>query len=168
MQTNVLPQIDMSDIPTGCCPRFQPEGWEGQDLHFQDKRFLRATTLSAMHIPLNMGRVFGRVQAAIEQQGAALDSGYFVMTLESSPWGAEHYFAVARDVEGEQMISLTGDYMTKVFEGPFRDAGKWHEAMLDAAREAGKEPGKVYFFYTTCPKCAKVYGQNYVVGLVEV
>jgi hypothetical protein len=26
----------------------------------------------------------------------------------------------------------------------------------------------VYFFYTTCPKCAEVYGKNYVVGVVEI
>ncbi|MHC1707784.1 MAG: hydrolase [Bacteroidales bacterium] len=27
---------------------------------------------------------------------------------------------------------------------------------------------KTYFYYTTCPKCAKAYGKNYVVSLVEV
>ena len=168
MQTNAIPPIDMSDNPTGCCPRFHPDGWDGRDIHFIDKKFLRAVTKSALHIPLNMGRVFGRVQKAIEDQGAALPDGYLVMSLESSAWGAEHYFAVTKDVEGEQMVELSGDFLTKVFEGPFRDAGKWHAAMQDVAREAGREPGKVYFFYTTCPKCAKVYGKNYVVGMVEV
>jgi hypothetical protein len=38
---------------------------------------------------------------------------------------------------------------------------------VDGAR-AGFEPGKVYFFYTTCPKCAEAYGKSYVVGVVEV
>ncbi|MGE5758418.1 MAG: hydrolase [Sideroxydans sp.] len=27
---------------------------------------------------------------------------------------------------------------------------------------------KLYFYYTTCPKCAKKYGKNYVVILAEV
>lgn len=27
---------------------------------------------------------------------------------------------------------------------------------------------KMYFFYTTCPKCAKVYGKNYTVLLAKV
>lgn len=27
---------------------------------------------------------------------------------------------------------------------------------------------KVYFFYTICPKCAKYYGKNYVIGVAEV
>ena len=32
----------------------------------------------------------------------------------------------------------------------------------------GKEIKKMYFFYTTCPACAKVYGKNYTVILAEV
>jgi hypothetical protein len=27
---------------------------------------------------------------------------------------------------------------------------------------------KMYFFYTTCPKCAKVYGKNYTVLLAKI
>ncbi|MHC4509420.1 MAG: hydrolase [Planctomycetota bacterium] len=26
----------------------------------------------------------------------------------------------------------------------------------------------MYFFYTTCPKCAKVYGKNYTVLLAKI
>jgi len=26
----------------------------------------------------------------------------------------------------------------------------------------------MYFFYTTCPTCAKHYGKNYVVGVAKV
>ena len=34
-------------------------------------------------------------------------------------------------------------------------------------RANGDLPGKIWFFYTTCPKCAKAYGKNYVVGVAE-
>ena len=27
---------------------------------------------------------------------------------------------------------------------------------------------KMFFYYTTCPKCAKAYGKNYVVLLAQV
>lgn len=40
--------------------------------------------------------------------------------------------------------------------------------MQAAARDAGHDPGPVWFYYTTCPKCAKAYGQNPVVGLVRI
>ncbi len=32
----------------------------------------------------------------------------------------------------------------------------------------GKTMSKMYFFYTTCPKCAKKYGKNYVVILAQL
>ena len=27
---------------------------------------------------------------------------------------------------------------------------------------------RLFFYYTTCPRCAKQYGKNYVVGLAQV
>jgi NMD protein affecting ribosome stability and mRNA decay len=32
----------------------------------------------------------------------------------------------------------------------------------------GKELRKLYIFYTTCPKCARKYGKNYVAILAQV
>lgn len=58
MQTNMTPQYDMSDNPTNCCPRFNPDSWDDQELHFDNKLFVKAITRSAFHIPLNMGKVF--------------------------------------------------------------------------------------------------------------
>ena len=55
MQTNSFPEYDVSENTTGCCPRFKPEGWDNQHLHFMNKKFVRATTRSAMHIPWNKG-----------------------------------------------------------------------------------------------------------------
>ena len=51
MQTNAFPVYDTSENTTGCCYRFNPKGWDNQLLHFENKKFVRATTRSAMHIP---------------------------------------------------------------------------------------------------------------------
>ncbi|MBY0563220.1 MAG: hypothetical protein K2P58_03450 [Hyphomonadaceae bacterium] len=66
MQTNRTPAYDASDSPTGCCPHFKPQAWDGQARHFEDKLFARAKTHSAGHIPLDMGAVFARTQEAID------------------------------------------------------------------------------------------------------
>ena len=66
------------------------------------------------------------------------------------------------------MSRLTGDYMTKVFEGPYKDAPKWEGEIKARAKDHGKDVVKTYFFYTTCPKCSKTYGKNYVVAVAEV
>jgi hypothetical protein len=168
MQINQTPFYDQSDNPTGCCPRFDPAGWEGQDLHFRDKRFVRASTVSLAHVPLNMGKVFSRVQAHIEAAGAQDPTHFLVMSRDLSAFAAEHLFAVTADVPEEEMVSLTGDYLTKVFEGPYSQAREWCNVLEDAASARGQKPKSVWMFYTTCPKCAKTYGKNYVVGLVEL
>ena len=168
MKVNQLPKYDDSINTTGCCPKFNPEGWDDQELHFKDKKFIRATTRSAMHIPVNMGSVFARVQQHVQEAKAYDSDDLIVLSHDLSPWKTEHLFSVSRDVADEEMTTLNGDYFTKVFEGPYREVKNWFAEMEEAAHSKGTEPKKVYFFYTTCPKCAKVYGKNYVVGVVEV
>ena len=40
--------------------------------------------------------------------------------------------------------------------------------MVKQVEDRGQEPKNIYFFYTTCPKCAKAYGKNYVVGVAQL
>lgn len=167
MQVNETPVCDTSVNTTGCCPRFNPAGWDGVDLHFRDKPFVRAHTMSAMHIPLNMGRVFSRVQGHLDAHHATDPAHYIVLSRDLSPWTSEHLFAVTADVPEEETVTISGDFLTRVFDGPYSEAKDWHGQMLQLARDAGHDPGPVWFFYTTCPKCAKAYGQNYVVGVVQ-
>lgn len=169
METNLLPPYDTSVNTTGCCPRFNPAGWDRQHLHFQDKPFLRATTRSMMHVPLNMGRVFARVLSRIEAAGARDPDDVIVLSRSLSPWEDEHLFSVSRPVPGESLTTLSGDYMTRVFEGGYDQTGDWTEDLHELARQYGGDASSVvWFFYTTCPKCARVYGRNPVVGIVEV
>lgn len=168
MQTNALPVTDTSVNTTGCCPQFNPAGWDRQDLHFRDKRFLRAHTASIAHIPLNMGKVFARVLGHIDAHHAADPTQTITLSRELSPWGAEHLFAITGDVPEEEQVRISGDYLTGVFEGPFSAVRDWTAQMRALATDAGHQPGPVWFYYTTCPKCAKVYGKNPVVGVVEL
>ena len=66
------------------------------------------------------------------------------------------------------MAHLTGDYLTKVFEGPYKNVPTWEKEMEGFVKSKGKQVKKTYFFYTTCPKCAKIYGKNYVVAVSEI
>ena len=142
MDLNKLPAYDMHDNPTGCCPRFHPEGWEGQDLHFKDKLFVRAVTRSILHVPVNMGSVFARVHKTIEDTKARDDTQFIVLSREISPWQAEHFFAVNREVPGEEMVRLSGDYRTKLFEGDFKQVPKWHKVMEDQLTALGRNGGQ--------------------------
>ncbi len=65
------------------------------------------------------------------------------------------------------MVTLSGDFVTKVFEGPYKNISDWDAELRELVRTEDREPGRVFFFYTTCPKCSKEYGENYVVGFAE-
>jgi hypothetical protein len=168
MQTNALPRYDDSVNTTGCCARFTPAGWDDQTLHFADKPFVRATTRSLAHVPLNMGRVFARVMENLTASKATDPGQTIVLSRDLSAWQAEHLFAVTKPVADEENITLSGTYLTKVFEGPYSAVRGWHDQMCDLVRARGSAPAEVYFFYTTCPKCAKAYGRNYVVGVARL
>lgn len=167
MLTNQLPAFDMTDNETNCCPRFRPEAWDNQELRFDNKPFVRASTVSLFHVPLNMGSVFTRTWEAIKEAHAE-NGGFLVLSHDDSAWHAEHLFAVARPVPGADMVHLSGDFLTKVFEGPYADARQWCEAMERYVQDKGRRLETMYFFYTTCPRCAKHYGKNYVVGVAKV
>jgi hypothetical protein len=168
MPYDSVPFYNMADNETGCCPRFDATNWDGLELHFDNKLFVRAQTHSVFHMPIDMGRVFPRVQEHLQAADAFDPNDFLVLSKDLSAWNSEHYFAAARDVPGEDMARLSGTYVTKVFDGPFSDAKHWYDEMKAISAERGKLDGEVYFFYTTCPKCAKHYGHNYVVGFAEV
>jgi hypothetical protein len=91
-----------------------------------------------------------------------------VLSDETSLWGADIYIDVSKPVPGAEMAEISGQFCTKVYEGPFKDAGKWAEDMRQHVTQLGHQVEKIYFVYTTCPSCAKAYGKNYVILFAKV
>jgi hypothetical protein len=150
-----------------CCPRFDPGPWDGVSLTWEGKRFVKDRVRSFLHIPMNFGAVMKRNVAAIEAAGARHET-MLVLSDENSLWGADVYIEVAKDVPGANMATISGTFLSKVFEGPYRNIRQWIEEMKAFVRGQGKDIQKLYLFYTTCPKCAKKFGKNYVVILAQV
>lgn len=152
---------------TGCCPRFDPEPWEEKELTLEDKLFIKDHVRCFLHIPLNFGKVIVKNMERIDK-ASALAPEPFMLSDDKSLWGSDIYIAVSREVPGAEMVKVPGTFLTKVFEGPYKDAGKWAKEMNTYVKSKGREIKKLYFFYTTCPKCAKFYGKNYTVLLAQV
>jgi hypothetical protein len=156
-----------NEIETGCCPRFNPEPWDEKEVTWQDKLFIKDHVRSFLHIPLNFGQVMVKNMEMIESAGA-LAPQPLMLSDEKSLWGTDVYIAVSKEVPRVEMERISGTFLTKVFEGPYKNAGKWVKEMKAYVKSKGREIEKMYFFYTTCPKCAKVYGKNYTVLLAKV
>ena len=156
-----------NEIETGCCPRFNPEPWDEKEVTWQDKIFIKDNVRSFLHIPLNFGQVVVKNMEMIEEAGA-LAPQPLMLSDEKSLWGTDVYIAVSKEVPRAEMARISGTFLTKVFEGPYKNAGKWAKEMKAYVKSKGKEIKKMYFFYTTCPKCAEFYGKNYTVILAQI
>lgn len=153
--------------PTGCCEPFNPEPWQDKEITWNDKIFVKDHVTSFFHIPLNMGKKIVKNLTLIEKANAKAPH-QLMLTDEKSIWGADIYIDVSKDVPGARMATLSGTFLTKVFEGPYQNAGQWAREMTEYVKSKGKELKKLYFSYTTCPKCAKAYGKNYVVLFARI
>jgi len=162
-----LAEANYDNAETGCCAKLDAALWDGRRLEWNEKPFLKDHIRSLLHVPLNFGSVISRDHAAIEETEAYPEEPIW-LSDEVSPWGSDVYVAVDRDVPNAKIERLSGTFVTKVFEGPYRNVGRWMEEMDRYVSDQGLQSKKTYFFYATCPKCAKIYAKNYSVGITQV
>lgn len=152
---------------TGCCPRFNPEPWDGKIIEWQDIKFIKGKVFTVMHIPINFSstitRLINKVSAV---KATTLDN--LCLSDHTSKWNMDIYLAVDKEIPGAENINLSGKFLSKVYEGDFKKTGKWCEDYKQYAKKQNLEIQKWYMWYTTCPKCAKIYGKNYTVIISEV
>jgi hypothetical protein len=108
-----------------------------------------------------------RMNEKVEKSGAKIPD-WLGLSEHTSKWNMDIYLAVDREVPGTENVTLSGKFLSKVYEGSFKDIGKWTKDFEIFAKEKGMEIKKWYMWYTTCPKCAQKYGKNYVVIVCEV
>ncbi len=152
---------------TGCCAKLDTKLWDGRVLEWKDKPFLKDHIRAFLHVPLNFGSVISRDHEAVEGAEAYPEEPIW-LTDEVSPWGSDIYLAVDKDVPNATIERLSGTFWTKVFEGPYRKMNQWMREMDEYVAAKGGKSEKTYFYYATCPKCAKHYGANHVVLFAKV
>jgi hypothetical protein len=152
---------------TGCCPRFNPAPWQDKEIKWKDKLFLKDTMRTFFHIPIGFGKLMTKKMENIIKADALIKEP-LMFTEDISAFKTNFYIAVSKEIPGEKMERISGIFLTKVFEGSFKNCGKWAKEMGEYVKSKGKVAKNIYFFYTTCPHCAKVYGKNYVVILARI
>lgn len=144
-----------------CCPQFDPEPWDGMTLEWKNKRFVKASVLTLMYMPIKFGSIMRRVDKKIRESGATIQDN-LALSDHTSKWNMDVYLAVDREVPGLENSTLSGKFLSKVYEGDFKKTGEWCNDFERFAKAKNLKVEKYYMWYTTCPKCAKKYGKNYV------
>jgi hypothetical protein len=153
--------------PKECCPRFDPKPWDDQIHVWKDKHFIQDKVFTFFYIPLNFGAVITRLMKKVESAGAKSPDN-LCLSDHPSRWKMNICLAVDKEIAGANNMVLSGKFFSKVYEGNFKEIGKWCKEFSEAAKAKGLTVKKQYMWYTTCPKCAKKYGKNYVVILGEI
>jgi hypothetical protein len=153
---------------TGCCPRFVPEPWNEKELKWDNKLFLKDRVRCLFYMPLNFGQVMVRNTTRIGQANAFTPEPPLVLSDHTSRWSMDLYIEVTKEVPNAGHARLSGSFLAKVFEGSYKNTRQWCQQMAEWVQSKGKTIKRELMYYTTCPKCAKHYGRNYVVILAEV
>ena len=152
---------------TGCCSRFNPRPWMDQRIVWMNKLFIKYTVRSLFHIPWNLKKVLSEKNEIIQFVGATTPQP-IILSYEKAYLTSEIYVAVSREIPGEEMVKLSGTFLTKVYEGSSKNMGNWIKDMKKYVKSKNEDIERLYFFFTTCPDCAKIYGNNYVVFLAKI
>jgi hypothetical protein len=150
-----------------CCPKFDPNPWDDKVFEWENKKFIKDKVCTLFYMPMNFGNVIKRMSAKVEKAGANMPD-WLCLSDHTSKWNMDIYLAVDKEVADAENISLSGKFLSKVYEGNFKETGKWMKDFESFAKQKGFEVEKWYMWYTTCPKCAKKYGKNYVVFIAKI
>ncbi|MBW2997700.1 hypothetical protein KY349_05150, partial [Candidatus Woesearchaeota archaeon] len=141
--------------------------WDKKIFKWKNKRFVKDNVFTIFYMPMNFGSVIGKLMKKIDASGAKCP-GWMGLSDHTSKWNMDLYVAVDKKIKDAENVTLSGKLLSKVYEGPYRETGKWCKDFEAYAKSKKLKIKKLYMWYTTCPKCAKKYGKNYVVIVGEV
>ena len=155
-----------------CCPEFRSEKWDEKTFDWKEKHFIKSSVPALFHIPLKpmlkkqitqlmeQAEVSKRTQPELEET--------LLLFNDPHAFKSEVYLSVEDDIPSAQNTTLTGTFMTKVYDGAYRDIPKFFKKMNNFLADQGKRAKNYYVHYAYCPKCAKKYGHNYMVFFAEL
>jgi hypothetical protein len=150
-----------------CCPPFEPALWDDKLIEWQNKRFIKDSVFTMFYMPITFSKVMKRLKKKISAANAKMPD-WLCLSDHTSKWNMDVYLAVDKDIPTVNNITLSGKYYSKVYEGNFKDTGKWCKDFESVTKSKGFSIKKWFMWYTTCPKCARKYGKNYVAIISEV
>ena len=150
-----------------CCPQIDPTLWDDKLFEWNDKKFIKDKVCTFFYMPLNFGQVMKRLDAKIKKTKADMPD-WLCLSEHTSKWNMDIYLAVDKEIAEADNTTMTGKFFSKVYEGPFKDTGKWSKDFEVLAKQRNLKIKRMFMWYTTCPKCAKKYGKNYVVIVANI
>jgi hypothetical protein len=150
-----------------CCPKFNPTLWDEKDFVWKDKQFIKTSMPTIFHMPFppmisgKMAKIWN--QASDANKVSSNKDEILILFNDPSAFKSDIYLSVTGDVPNADNVKISGNFVSKVFAGPYGDVPKFMKEMDKYLADKNKETEAYYIHYAYCPKCAKKYGDNYMI-----
>ena len=155
-----------------CCPKFNPSKWNEKTFVWKNKPFIRESIPTLFHIPFPpmIGKKITKMMnlANEAKKVSANKEDVLILFRDPSAFKSEIYFSVTGEVKNATNAKISGTFISKVFAGGYNSVPKFIKQMNEYLEKKGKKAKDYYIHYTYCPKCAKKYGNNYMIIFAEV
>ena len=91
-----------------------------------------------------------------------------ILFTDPTPFKSDMYISVTDNVPEANNTTLSGTYISKVFDGGYNAIPKFVKQMDSYLSKQDKKAQTYYVHYAYCPKCAKKAGHNYMVLFAEI
>ena len=166
METKIKQKTDV------CCPTFHPEKWENKTFNWKNKHFIKASVPTLFHIPFQkmLEKKITKMMKQVEDSNKMESDMENVLLLftDPHPFRSDMYLSVTDNVPDAKNTTISGTFMAKVFDGPYKDIPNFFKEMDAYLGRQNKKAENYYVHYAYCPKCAEDKGHNYMVLFAEI
>lgn len=128
---------------TECCPMFDPAPWDDKIFEWHNKKFIKAKVKTVFYMPLNFGAVMKRLNEKVEKAGARIPD-WLCLSDHTSKWNMDLFLAVDKEIPNVGNTTISGKFLSKVYEGDFKETGKWCKDCEISAKSKGLNIIKMY------------------------
>ncbi|MFA6446987.1 MAG: hydrolase [Patescibacteria group bacterium] len=155
-----------------CCPEFHPARWDGKTHEWYNKPFIKETVPTFFHIPFPpmIGQKIVKMMKLAEASNSidADKENVLILFRDPSAFKSEIYFSVTSAVPTANNTTISGSFVSKTFAGGYNAIPKFIKEMDEYLAKEGKKAKDYYIHYAYCPKCAKKFGNNYMILFAQI
>jgi len=123
----------MTKQPEPCCPKFNIQKRDEKTHHRDKKMFIKESMRTFFHIPrpATISKKISNAWKEIQAQNAysGKNEDYLILFHDPSAFKSDIFLTTDKKVEGFENVEISGDFESKVFEGPYQDAPKFMKQM---------------------------------------
>jgi hypothetical protein len=150
-----------------CCPKFNQDKWDEKTFKWKHKQFIKESVPTFFHIPLPpmIGKKITKMMKMAEGSKKLESNKEDILLLFTDPsaFRSDIYLSVTDKVPNANNTDISGTFMSKVFDGAYKEVPKFLKQMDAYLNKQHKKAKNYYVHYAYCPKCAKEAGHNYMV-----